>query len=129
MSVKVPEDHRRLVAWQKSFSFAAEVYRQTGNFPQSEIYGLGQQMRRSAVSVVSNIAEGAGRRTTRDFVHFLHIARGSLAELETQALLAQQIGLMNPDAEVSSRLDEIGRLLNGLIRSLEQAIANGTARR
>jgi four helix bundle protein len=113
-------DHRDLEVWQKAMDLAAEMYELTALFPPAERYGLCSQMRRAAVSVPSNIAEGAGRRTTKDFLAFVHMARGSLAELETQALLASRIGLPSQSAKWQPRVDEVGRLLNGLIRALHQ---------
>jgi four helix bundle protein len=119
--------HTDLEVWRRSVDLAAEVYKITQSFPRAEIFGLTGQMRRAAVSIASNIAEGAGRRTTRDFVCFIHIARGSLAELETQITIAQRVGLgfHARDLMMLSRL--VGRLLNGLLRSLRQRTANGAS--
>ncbi len=111
-------DHRDLEVWQRAMDLAADIYRATEHFPPSERYGLCAQMRRAAVSIPSNIAEGAARRTTRDFLAFAHIARGSLAELETQVLLAIRIGLQLDAQAWPQRMNEVGRLMNGLIRSL-----------
>ncbi len=80
-----------LIVWQKSYKLVLEVYKATGGFPKFEIYGLSQQMRRSAVSIPSNIAEGYGRRHKAEYNHFLSIAYGSLLELETQFLLASDL--------------------------------------
>ena len=84
-------DYRDLVLWQRAVELAAEVHRVTLRLPRHELFGLTAQMRRSAVSIPSNIAEGSGRRTTREFIAFLHIARGSLSELRTQLLLASRV--------------------------------------
>jgi four helix bundle protein len=85
-------NHKDLILWQKALALATDIHRLTGQLPRHEIFGLSSQMRRSAVSIPSNVAEGAARRTTREFIAFLHIARGSFAELETQLLLTRQIG-------------------------------------
>ena len=99
---------------------ATEVYRLSAQFPKHEIYGLASQIQRSAVSVPSNIAEGHGRNSNKEFYHFLGVAMGSLAELETQLILAQQLEylteeLINPVLQIS---DEIGKMLKGLQKSL-----------
>jgi four helix bundle protein len=119
-------DHRDLVVWQKGMTLAANVYQLTSRFPQSEVFGLAAQMRRAAVSIVSNIAEGAGRRTTKDFIAFMHIARGSLAELETQILLAQRIGLAVSTSDWIDRINEMGKLINGMVRSLQRKVNEGS---
>jgi four helix bundle protein len=113
-------DYRHLVAWQKSMTLAETVYRETAVFPSEERYGLTAQMRRAAVSVPSNIAEGQGRHSTdSEFVRFLNIAHGSLCELDTQMELASRLQLLNPDAVARVRpiSEEVGKILNGLIRS------------
>ncbi len=115
------QSYRELVAWQKSMKFVAEAYRLTTKFPTHELYGLVSQLRRSAISIPSNIAEGQGRRSTGEFRHFLGIARGSLLEVETQILLAAELGYVEA-AESESLLRksaEVGRILNGLMNALE----------
>ena len=117
MSVK---SYRDLIAWQKAMDLAASVYRVTEAFPSREQFGLSNQMRRASVSIPSNIAEGQGRGTTKDYVHFLHISRGSLQELETQLLLAQRLNFA-VESDVQSLLslcDEVSRLVSGLINAL-----------
>ncbi len=99
---------------------AEEVYRLSASFPKHEVYGLASQVQRPAVSVPSNVAEGHGRNSSKEFQHFLGIASGSLAELETQLILAQRLGylteeLINPVLQVS---DETGKMLKGLQKSL-----------
>lgn len=89
---QVARNHRELHAWQEAMALARAVYRITSGFPKEELYSLTSQMRRAAVSVPSNIAEGAGRGTDREFRQFLPIARGSLSELETEWLLAKDFG-------------------------------------
>ena len=87
----MPESYRDLIAWQRAKSLALDVYLFTRKFPKDEIYGLTSQMRRAAVSVPSNIAEGKGRYSKKEFLQFLYLARGSLLELETQLLIAHDL--------------------------------------
>ena len=115
-------DYRDLVLWQRAIELAADVHQVTLKLPRHETFGMAAQIRRSAVSIPSNIAEGSGRRTTREFIAFLHIARGSLSELKTQLFLAQRVGYLD-DADVTttdSLSDEVGRLLNAVIRGLRR---------
>jgi len=114
--------HRDLIAWQKAFGFGLAVYEITRGFPDQERFGLISQLRRCAVSVASNIAEGYGRQSTSDYVRFLRMARGSTYEADTQLLFAVELGLLDRTRyeEVKSQLDECGRVLGGLIRSLEK---------
>ena len=100
------------------------VYEVTRHFPKEEVFGLAAQLRRAAISVPSNIAEGAARRGSREFVQFLSIALGSLAELETQLELAVRLGYVRPDNQASSLHQETARLLTGLRRSLDQRSDN-----
>jgi four helix bundle protein len=115
------QNYRDLVAWQRSMDLV-ETYRATGAFPRDERFGLTTQMRRAAVSVPCNIAEGQGRAAPRDFVRFLNMAHGSVRELETQVLLAERLTFLESDraADLLTRLAEVGRLLNGLMNSLYQ---------
>jgi four helix bundle protein len=112
--------HRDLIVWQKAKALASETYRVTEKFPKSEVYGLTSQLRRAAVSVVSNIAEGQVRLTTGDFRHFLGQARGSLLELETQVAIAVELNYLAPSEfdKLDLRTSKVRRLLNGLIASL-----------
>lgn len=117
MSVK---NYRELLAWTKAMELVTEVYRVSRAFPREEAYGLTSQIRRSAVSVPSNIAEGQGRGNASEFVRYLHIAHGSLRELETQILIAERleyIGIADRDA-LMDLAAETGRLINGLVKSL-----------
>jgi four helix bundle protein len=104
--------------------FLTLVYRHTAHFPSEERFGLTNQVRRSSVSIPSNIAEGQGRRTTTEFLHFLSIARGSLQEAETQILIAQRLTYLGETevAELLGASSEVGRLLSGLINSLERTL-------
>lgn len=119
------EDYKDLLVWQKSFCLCKLVFKLTTAFPVQDKYGLVHQLRKSAVSVPSNIAEGNGRGTRKDYVRFLWIARGSACELETQLLLARDIGLASRDesSECIALADECKRMLLGLIRSLERTEA------
>lgn len=100
--------YKDLVAWRKAMRMALEIYRATRAFPKDETDGLGNQLRRAAVSVPSNIAEGQGRYSRREFQHFLNNARGSLAEIETQILLARETGVSAPKRSGRTS-DESGR--------------------
>jgi four helix bundle protein len=98
---------------------AEATYRSTGEFPGSERFGRAAQMRRAAVSVISNISEGAARKTRADYIHFLHIARGSLAELDAQITLSARLGFKMPGLpELEAEVVRVGQLINAVIRSL-----------
>ena len=112
--------YRDLRVWRRSMDLCRIIYEHSSRFPADERYGLVTQMRRAAVSIPSNIAEGQGRLTDKEFRQFLEIARGSLRELETQTLLARDLGYIN-DAFASrarSVMDEVSRMLNALITKL-----------
>lgn len=113
-----------LIVWQKSMEMVAEVYKLTDNFPKREVYSLTDQIRRAAVSVPSNIAEGQAHHNHKEFLHFLRHAAGSLAELETQLYLAEKLGYAETPAinQVLQRVNEVGRILNGLIASIREQI-------
>ncbi len=117
----VGKSYRDLIAWQKGISLVAEVYRVTQVFPKEEQYGLTSQLRRAAVSIPSNIAEGQGRKSNGEFRHFLHNTTGSLMELETQITIAGVLGFMGqPQTEAMlAKASELGRILNGLINSID----------
>ena len=118
--------HRNLDAWKNSMELAKSIYEVTARFPDAERYGLVSQMRRAAVSIPSNIAEGAARGSDGEFIRFLNIARGSLAELQTQALLARDLGFMPDSSTAESLIDGISRQLNGLIKHVRaRTIAQG----
>lgn len=115
--------YRDLIAWQKAMVLVRDIYCATQAFPREERYGLMSQLRRAAVSVPSNVAEGQARYSRREFHHFLNTARGSLAEVETQIMLAGDLGFILPP-EVNALLvktSELGRILNGLIASTKSA--------
>ena len=116
------QSYKDLKAWQKGMKLVVEVYRITQNFPRHEIYGLTSQLRRAAVSVPSNIAEGKGRYSDREFIQFLRHARGSLLEIETQVLIAQELEYIQQE-QTSRVLDltaETGKIVNGLISAFKQ---------
>ena len=115
-----PVNHRKLIAWQEAINLVELIYRETASFPREENFGLKAQMRRSAVSISSNIAEGAGRNSLGELVQFLGIASGSRAELDTHLEIASRLGLIRENSEAFSRLDRVGKLLVGLRRSLKQ---------
>ena len=113
--------HHRLDVWKKSIAFVKRIYILTGSFPAEEKFGLVSQMRRAAVSIPSNISEGAARNSRKEFINFLHIAQGSVAELETQIMLACDLGFAESEATepLLSELEEISRMIIGLQRSLK----------
>ena len=116
------QSYRELVVWQRSMDLVTATYRMTQGFPRDEVYGLTSQIRRSAVSVPSNIAEGQGRRTAAEFQQFLGQARGSLLELETQILIARNLDYLTEEqaASLLSATAEVGRTLNGLLTSIKR---------
>ena len=119
----MPQSYKQLIAWRKAMELVTEVYRVTRIFPREEMYGLTSQLRRAAVSVPCNIAEGQARYSRREFYRFLTVARGSLAEIETQVRIAESIEYMTSPmaAMLLSRIAELGRILNGLIASTKAA--------
>ena len=114
-----------LRVWHEAMDFTLDVYRVTASFPKHEIYGLSQQVRRAAVSIASNIAEGKGHRSNKEFLHFLFHARGSLLEVRTQLLIASELEYMPEEKcrELEGKAEAVGRALNGLITSLEKMAA------
>ena len=114
------EDYKELVVWQKSMQIVKNIYSLIRNLPKEEQYGLSDQMRRAAVSIPSNIAEGFGRHAAKDYCRFLSIARGSKYELETQIDICMMLGYLceNDVNETLSLLDEVGKMLNSLINKL-----------
>lgn len=113
---------KELQVWQKSMDLVVAVYKVAVDLPKEELYGLTSQMKRSAVSIPSNIAEGRGKRSTKDFLRFLNIAYGSSAELETQMLLAERLGFIKKKTgdAIQEQIAEINRMLNGMIQALEK---------
>jgi four helix bundle protein len=114
------QSYRDLIAWQKSMDLVVETYRATQSFPRTETYGLIAQLRRAAVSIPSNVAEGHDRLSTGEFRQFLGHSRGSLVEVETQILISQRLGYLEPSQSTSllKLTTEIAKILNGLLGSL-----------
>lgn len=115
--------HRDLLVWQRAVELVADVYRLTAEFPDSERFGLAAQMRRAAVSVPSNIAEGAARLSRKEFLRFLGIARGSLSEVDTQLVVANTLGYVENGSVLEQNINDVFGLLNGLINSLKRSEA------
>lgn len=111
--------HRNLIVWQKAIELTTLIYRLTEKFPKEEKYGLASQMRKSAVSVASNIAEGCVRFNNREKIQFFLIFRGSLSEIDTQTEISWQLKFVDEDGKkrIFEKVEEINKLLNGLIRS------------
>jgi four helix bundle protein len=120
------KNYKDLKVWKKSYELCLEIYRITAKFPKEERYGLTSQIRRSVVSIPSNIAEGYGRKTTRDYIRMLYISYGSVCELETQILLAGDLDLIEKGELGTLKKDiaEIERMLKALIKSLENKPLN-----
>jgi four helix bundle protein len=120
------KNYKELKVWQKSYELCLEIYRITAKFPNEERYGLTSQIRRSVVSIPSNIAEGYGRKTTRDYIRMLYISYGSVCELETQILLAGDLELIEKDVlgKLKKDIAESERMLKALIKSLENKPLN-----
>ena len=118
---------RDLHVWQRAMDLCQDIYRLTSGFPDEERFGLISQMRRAAVSIPSNVAEGQGRATPKEFLHFLTIARGSLKELETQILLSAKLGYVHRDNSEGclASITEVGQLLGALIRAIRRRAEGG----
>ncbi|MEO8165154.1 MAG: four helix bundle protein [Betaproteobacteria bacterium] len=110
--------HYRLEAWKEAMALVSLTYRESQRFPKEEIYGLTSQIRRSAVSVPSNIAEGAARHGSKEFSQFLSISMGSLSELETQLLIAVDLAYLNRDSPIFELLERVSKLVSGLQKSV-----------
>jgi four helix bundle protein len=118
--------HEDLTVWQKSMDLAVEVYRLVASLPKTELYGLSSQTTRAATSVAANIAEGHGRSSTRDFLRFLGIARGSLMEVQTLLSLAVRLSYLSECRTACTPIDEISRMLSSLRQSLRRRLqSNG----
>lgn len=112
--------YQQLIVWQKAMLLVNRIYQLTQHFPENEKFGLTSQLRRAAVSVPSNIAEGSGRGSDKDFCRFLYQARGSLTEIETQLLIAQQLGFCCIDQDLDNLTQQVFAMLNKLIQSLSK---------
>jgi four helix bundle protein len=117
------QSYRDLIAWQKAMNFVMDVYGVTKGFPRDEVYGLASQLRRAAVAIPTNIAEGQARYAANDFFYFLGRARGALVEVETQILIAQNLAYLTQEKgqQLLDKAAELGRILNGLIGSIRPA--------
>ena len=115
------KSYNDLIAWQKAIELVRDVYKATQGFPKEEMYGLTSQIRRSAVSIPSNIAEGQARNTKGEFIQFLGIARGSIAEFDTQVIISNQLGYLSNETtnDLKDKIAIVNKLNNGLIRSLK----------
>lgn len=114
------KDHKDLIVWQKAMDLVVEIYRLVKKLPKEETYALSDQMRRAVVSIPSNIAEGRGRSSEKDYLRFLFIARGSQAEVETQLLVCVRLDYLS-ESEIESAMNlcsEVGRMLNSMTRKL-----------
>jgi len=109
--------HHDLIVWQQGIVLVKEVYRLSNGFPESEKFGLSNQMRRAAISVPANIAEGVGRNSLKERIRFLAIARGSLTELETHAIIARELGYSADTQQLLDLIDRVFALLNGLMNA------------
>jgi four helix bundle protein len=120
--MKERKTHKDLDVWKESIKLVKEMYFLTKQFPSEELYGLTSQMRRAAVSVPSNIAEGAVRNSQKEFIQFLYVALGSIAELETQLILSKELGYLkdSKDYKIDLQIDSIRKMLIGLIKRLEE---------
>jgi len=123
------QHYKDLIVWQKAMDLVNAIYDATDAFPKRETYSLTDQIRRAAVSIPSNIAEGQAHYTDREFRHFLRRSRGSVAELETQVMIARQRNYLSESqaSELLKRTDEVSRILSGLINSLGQQLPSSSS--
>lgn len=112
-------NHKDLEAWKLSIKFVTEIYKITQTFPKEELYGLVSQIRRSAISIPSNIAEGSARQSDKELIQFLYISLGSLAELETQLIIAENLSYILNSEELLEQLNTIKKTILGLIKYLK----------
>jgi four helix bundle protein len=112
--------YKELIVWQKAFNVAVDIYSVTKKFPKEEIFGITSQIRRSAVSISSNIAEGSMRGSRKEYAQFLRISLGSCAELESQILLSEKVGLINMEdyTTITSQRTEVIKMLNVILKKL-----------
>ncbi len=117
--------HKEVDVWRKSVRLVVDLYKATKRFPPDERFGLTSQIRRASTSVPANIAEGWGRGSTKEYIHFLKIARGSLTELDTHLTVSGELGLVekNESARIEAAISDIGKMLNRLIKVLERKAA------
>jgi len=115
-------DFKGLKIWQKAMDLTEEIYRVSKSFPREEIYGLTSQLRRAAVSIVSNISEGCGKKTTKDFISFLHNALGSVKEVECQLIISDRLGYLNKEKfrNLNKEVGNLGGMVMGFIKCLSE---------
>ena len=120
------KNYKELQVWQKAYQLCLAIYKRTNSFPKEERFGITSQIRRAAVSIPSNIAEGYCSKTTKEYIQALYIAYGSVCELETQILLSSDLGYMSAEdfEQLQKDLGDIERMLKGLIKSLESKHSN-----
>ncbi|MFQ6083477.1 MAG: four helix bundle protein [Candidatus Aminicenantia bacterium] len=118
----IDKPHKKLDVWQKSINLVQIIYELTKSFLKIEVYGLANQMRRAAISIPANIGEGAARQTKKEFVQFLHMAQGSLSELDTHLEISKKLDYLKEDnlQELSFLMNEIDKMITGLIKSLKK---------
>lgn len=114
------KSYKELIVWQKAIVLVKEIYGYTNSFPETEKFGLVSQMRRSSISIPSNIAEGWGRMSKKNYIQFLRTARGSLFELETQIIISAELNFNKNTENIESLIVEISKMLNALIKSLNE---------
>ncbi|MFA6760134.1 MAG: four helix bundle protein [Sulfuricurvum sp.] len=114
------KSHKDLDVWKNSISFVEDIYRLTSLFPKEEVYGLTSQLRRAAVSISSNISEGAARQSDKEFIHFLYISLGSASEVDTQIEISQRLGFVDNADEINQKLTDIKKMILGLIKYLKR---------
>lgn len=114
--------YRDLTVWQRSMDLVEDIYRLIHTFPKSETYALSDQMKRCAVPIPSNIAEGSARNSIKEFIQFLHIALGSLYELQTQLEISRRIGYHAYTGDILTKINEIEKMLNALITSMKKRV-------
>ena len=114
--------HKDLEIWKKSIDLVVNTYKLTSNFPDNEKFGLVNQMRRASVSIASNIAEGSGRKSTREYINFLYISIGSLAELDTQYIIAQKLNYLQEIDPILKEIKSIMLMTNSIIKKLQTRI-------
>lgn len=118
----VEKPHKKLICWQLGVKFSVEIYKISQKFPEHEKFGLSSQIRRASVSIPTNIAEGAARNTTKEFINFLFIALGSVSEMDTLITIATQIGYLEKSEEdqLIKKIEDISKLISGLIKKLKE---------
>ncbi len=113
------KNHYDLDVWKKSIKLVKDIYEISKFFPKEEIYGLTSQIRRAAVSIPSNIAEGASRQSNKEFIQFLYIALGSCSEVETQIIIAKELSFINDTKSILNQIKEIKKMINGLLKYIK----------